>query len=417
MTLDITQFTPALKQRYPNWAIQMLTYKNRPAYAMTPKFEDFTGDVIKFPLKYGNTQNVSSTFALANAMTDYSKLVAFLLTRTKKYSNGKISNEVMEAAKSANSPGSFLSSLETEIDSVLDALANSKAQDLFKTGTGTLAQLSAGAGNPTTTLTLASYSDSVFFEVGMQLSAAATDGGAIGAGQYATVTAVDRAAGTVTLDTDVSGLGAPWLASWYIYRYGDTNLCMSGIPAWVPYGAGRAAALAASFYGVTRSTDAVRLGGFYKDVSASPIEEGLIDGLNISSHLGGGMYDVVFMNQIDFSTLEKALGAKVQRVQISTEITEGEEVRGKIGFNAIEVYYQNGSVKIVGDRYVPKGYCFPMQLDVWKLCSLGPDIRLFEGDGLKMIRSYNSDALEFRAFSYSNLYCQAPGFNSVLKIA
>jgi hypothetical protein len=414
--LDIAQFTPALKQRYPNWAIQMLTYKNRPAFAMVPKFTDFSGDVIKFPLRFGNPQNVSSTFALANAMTDYSKLEAFLLTRKKKYSNGKISNEVMEAAKSANSPGSFLSSLEVEIDGTLDALANSLAQDLFKSGTGTLAQIKAGTV-PALTIELANYSDSVFFEVGMQLAAAATDGGAIAAGQYATITKVDRSAGILTVDTDVSGLGTPWLASWYIYRYGDTNLTMSGIPAWLPYGAGRAAALAATFYNVTRNVDDVRLGGFYKDESANPIEEGLIDGLNAGSHIGGGMYDVVFANQLDFSTLEKAMGAKVQRVQISTEITEGEEVRGKIGFNAIEVYYQNGSVKVVGDRYVPKSYMFPMQLDVWKLCSLGEAIRLFEGDGLKMIRSYNSDALEFRSFSYSNLYCQAPGFNSVLKIA
>jgi hypothetical protein len=414
--LDIAQFTPALKQRYPNWMIEMLTYKNRPAFAMIPKMTEFTGDVIKFPLKYGNPQNVSSTFSVANAMGDFSRLEAFLLTRKKKFSNGKISNEVMEAAKSANSPGSFLSSLETEIDGVLDALANSLAQDLFKTGTGSLAQVKT-ATVPNTTITLPNYSDSVFFEVGMQLAAAATDGGAPAAGQYTTITKVDRSNGVLTVDTDVSGLGAPWLADWFIYRHGDTNLTISGIPAWIPYGAGRAAALAASFYNVTRNTDDVRLGGFYKDVSASPMEEGLVDGLNAASHIGGGNFDVVFMNQLDFSTLEKALGSKVQRVQVSTEITEGETVRGKVGFNAIEIYYQNGSVKIVGDRYVPRGYCVPMQLDTWKMCSLGETTRLFEGDGLKMIRSYNSDALEFRAFSYSNLYCTAPGFNAFLKIA
>jgi len=123
------------------------------------------------------------------------------------------------------------------------------------------------------------------------------------------------------------------------------------------------------------------------------------------------------MNPMDFSTLEKALGSKVQRVQVSSEIKEGGTVRGVVGFNALEIYYAGGSVKVIADRFCPKGYAHALTMDTWKLCSIGSAVRLFDGDGLKMLRSSNADSISFRIFSYSNLYCTGPGKNAILKIA
>jgi hypothetical protein len=102
---------------------------------------------------------------------------------------------------------------------------------------------------------------------------------------------------------------------------------------------------------------------------------------------------------------------------MSSEIKENGIVRGVVGFNALEVYYSAGAVKIVADRAVPRGSVCAMQLDTWKLCSIGSLVRLFDGDGLRILRSYNSDSITFRAFSYSNLYCTGPGKNAIIKIA
>lgn len=411
--LDTTTFAAALKQRYPDWMIKKQTYKNRPLYALLPKFEDFSGDVIKFPSYWGNPQNVSATFSTANAISSNSKLDAFLVTRKKMYSMGKVSNEVMEASK--GNAAAFMSAIETEVNGALDSLANAISQVLAKTGTGSLAQVKS-ATVPSTTITLARPEDAVYFEVGMQLVASAADAGSPVEAQYTTVTRVNRNAGTLVVDTDVSGLGTPWLADWYIKRRGDSNAVISGLLGWMPY-ENRAATLASTWYGVDRQQDDVRLAGVVYDATAATIEEGLVDGLNFSANAGGGKFDYLFVNPMDFSTLEKSLGSKVQRVQVSTEIVEGEKVMAALGFNALEIYYEGGSVKVLSDRYIPKNYCFAMQMDTWKLCSLGPCVRLFKGDGLDMLRSSNDDAVEFRCFSYANLYNTAPGCNAVIKIA
>jgi hypothetical protein len=183
----------------------------------------------------------------------------------------------------------------------------------------------------------------------------------------------------------------------------------------VPYD-NRASRLAATFFNVVRSADTTRLGGLYYDGSGSNYEEALIDGLNLA-YREGAEIDMVFMNPIDVAQLIKILGSKVQRVQLSAEIKEGGKSMAAIGFNGIEVYYSGGSAKVIADRNVPKNRAFGLTMNTWKLCSLGKAVRLFEADGLKMLRSSNSDALDIRCFSYSQLGCNAPGRNIQIKLA
>lgn len=409
MGLD-TNFSSALKQRYPDWMIQKLVYTNRPFMAMIPKFEDAVGDVVKFPLVYADAQNTSATFATALAGTSGVQTSAFLVTRKSHYSLASLSNESIEASK--NNQGAFLQYLETSVSSAINSLSNQLAMFMYRDGTGAVGVEASDTGSGPTTITLSDANDIVHFEKGMQVQAWPSGGGVRGA--TGTITAVDRINGTFTCTEDLS----TWAASDYISVVGNKDSVISGVSAWIPIGtSARTTALASSFYGVTRSTDDVRLGGVYLDKSGSAIEEGLVDGLNKAIQLGDGNFDVVFMNPMDFSTLEKALGSKVQRVQVSSEIREGGTVRGVVGFNALEIYYAGGSVKVVADRFCPKGYAYALTLDTWKMCSIGSAVRLFDGDGLKILRSYNADSITFRVFSYSNLYCTGPGKNAILKIA
>lgn len=408
MSLD-TNFSAALKQRYPDWAIQMLVYKNRPGLAMLPKFEDAVGDVIKYPLVYADLQNTSADFATANAGTSGVQTSAFLVTRKAHYSLGSLSNETIEASK--NNQGAFMQYLETSVNSALNSLSNQVSMLAQRDGSGSVGAVTSAVGAGPTVVTLATAEDVVNFEVGMQVQAWPI-GGAVRAA-VGTITAVNRELGTFTTGADTS----TWQAADLISVKGNKDVVINGIQSWIPVGSGRTSALAASYYGVTRNIDSTRLGGVYIDKSASPIEEGMIDGLNLAHNIGDGLFDVALVNPMEFSTIEKALGSKVQRVQVSQEVKEGGIVRGVVGFNALEIYYAAGSVKIVADRSVPKGFMHALQLDTWKLCSIGPVVRLFDGDGLKILRSYNSDSITFRVFSYSNLYCTAPGKNAVIKIA
>ncbi len=48
--------------------------------------------------------------------------------------------------------------------------------------------------------------------------------------------------------------------------------------------------------------------------------------------------------------------------------------------------------------------------------TIGEAVRLFDGDGLNMIRDPNADALLIRCFSYGQMSCRAPGWNCVVTL-
>ena len=409
MTLDISAFSAGLKQIYPEWQIERLTYQNNPFYALVEKQEDFYGEVLKFPTIYGNPQNRSNTFSNAVAQSTSSLLKGFLLTRKSNYSLASISNEAMEASQS--SEGAFLEAAKLEIDGALASLARSLSIQCFRSGTGAIGKVKS-ATSPSTTVELSIIEDVVNFEVGQKLNASLTDGGGSLRSDKPTITAIDRITGILTVTPTVAGT---WVAGDYIFADGDYDAALSGLDAWLPYD-NRATRLASTFFNVTRSSDGTRLGGLIYDGSSSNYEEALIDGLNLA-YREGAECDMVFMNPIDIATLVKILGSKVQRVQVTAEIRNGQQQMAAIGFNGIEVYYSGGTAKVIADRNVPRYRAFGLTMNTWKLCSLGKAVRLFEADGLKMLRSSNSDALDIRCFSYAQLGCRAPGKNIQIKLA
>ncbi len=75
-----------------------------------------------------------------------------------------------------------------------------------------------------------------------------------------------------------------------------------------------------------------------------------------------------------------------------------------------------GPIKIVPDQNCPSDTAFMLQMDVWKLYSLGKAPKILDTDGLKMLREAASDAVEVRIGYYAQLGCRAPGFNVNLKL-
>jgi len=404
MALDLVSFSAALKQHYPDWKIENLVYQSNPFMALVPKYEQFGGEVLKMPLIYGNPQNRSATFSTANSGTSNSSLKAFLLTRSADYSIAEISNEVILASE--GDANAFLRAATVEIDGALHALGRSVATKLFRSGSGSIGKVSSYTA-ATKTIVLTVAEDIVNFEVGMTLQGSLTDGGGAGvkAGTCKVVT-VDRIAGSLTIDVDITG---GWAAADFVFVAGDYDLALKGMDAWLPYD-NRATKLAASYFGVTRSADATRLGGLVYDGAALPIEEALINALALVGREGGNP-DHVFMNFADWSNLVKALGSKVMYIDVKA----GYE--GALGFTGIVVNGPRGAVKVLPDVNCPKGDAFIVQLNTWQLASLKKAVNLFDTDGLRMLRSSSADSLQIRCFSYAQLGCSAPGYNMHLRLA
>ena len=410
-SLDITAFSAALKTLYPSEAIRNLVYQNNPLFALIPKDESFTGASSTEPITYGTPQNRSNTFSGANTVNTTSLIKAFLLTRKQNYSMASIANEALMASR--DDKGAFLRAAKYEIDNALLALTRSIAQQVYRSGTGTVGQISASAtiNSSSTAVAMINPEQIVNLEVGMALAFSATDGGAARSGT-AYVVMIDRAAGTFLCSGTVNGAPASLASlvsgvavSDYIYQNaGDVNLAITGLAGWL---AGSDIANSGdSFFGINRAADKVRLGGIKYDGSSQTVEEAIIDAAGVIAR-EGGRPDMLFISFKDFRNLVKAVGSR----QIYTDVNV-DEAKVRIGFTALVLNTAVGAVKVVPDLNCPVGVAFLLQMDTWKLKSLGEAVNLFDGDGLMMIRDASSDALNIRCFSYAQVSCRAPGFNA-----
>lgn len=413
--LDITTFDSALKELYTKDKVEKLVYSNYPLLASIPKQTDFVGKNYVVPVYYGNPQGRSATFtrAQASGLRDNSKTVDFSLTRVKDYGIVTIDAETMEA--SSNDKGAFLKARETEIDGIISSLSTSLATQIVRGGWGDIGRVGSFA---TTTITLASVADVVNFEVGQELvvAAAANTGNirAVGTstnGLY--ITGINRDTGVLTFGFDVDDAtnGIPAIAnSDYIFARGDRDeasspvmLRMVGLDAWVPV----TAPTATSFLGVDRTRDVTRLGGLRRDVTSLPIEEALLDGAAYASR-EGAKPDSYFMNPMRYVDLVKALGSKVQYVDV--------QASENVGFRGITIQGPMGAIKVLADPTIPTDRCYGLTTSSWELKSLGDLIRPLNSDGLEMLRMSTRDGYEVRYGYYANLACHAPGKNIVLSI-
>lgn len=404
MSLDLQSFDAALKQHYTNDTVEMMVYKDNPLLALLPKYEDFGGRNLPIPLIYGNPQGRSATFSNAQnrGQVTSSKLADFVLTRVKDYSIATIDNETLEASK--GNANAFMEAATTEIDGAINSLTRSLATAAFRSGFGDLAQVGSINVNEITLLSEESVTN---FEVGMVLVASATQGSSVLRVGSAIVESVNRAEGKITVDNAAAITGLA--ANDYLFVQGDrensatpTRLKISGLEAWVP----QSSPSSSPFFGVDRSVD-TRLGGLRIDGSSLPIEEALIDGASLAAREGGKI-DYFFMSYEKYAELEKALGSKVQYIDMFAN--------AQVSFRGITINGPRGPIKCVPDQNCPSDRIFGLQLDMWKLYSLGKAVRVIDTDGLQMLRQANADGVEVRYGFYGNLGCRAPGYNINIKV-
>jgi hypothetical protein len=402
--LDLTAMNAALKELYDGQTVENLVYADNPFAALVPKKTDFGGKYKPIPIITGASQGRSSTFSNAQTNQSAVNIESFLLTRASDYSIAQIDNQTMLASRTDKM--AFLEGSKVVIDGALRSLTLSMASAQYRSGTGSIGQI-ATAGITAGVITLANSADVVQFEVNMTLQANATDGGTPRA-TLGYIVAVNRSGGTITVsDVSMGGAaGSPvgWQAADYLLVQGDVNAKMKGLAAWVP----TSAPGATSFFGVDRSVDTVRLGGVRYDGSAQSIEEAAIDGSALIAR-EGGKPDHFFVNFASYSALEKALGSKVQYVDLKGP--------AEIAFRGIMINGANTMIKVIPDRNQRPLTGHMLQLNTWCMNSLGdaPQILRY-GDGLEMLRVYNADAGEVRCGYYGQVSTNAPGWNGVIQL-
>jgi hypothetical protein len=405
-SFDLGAANAALKELYDDQKIANLVYKNNPFLAMVPKMEEFGGKYMPIPLIVNTSQGRSATFSSAQGNQTAATVESFALTRVANYSIAQIDNQTMLASKTDKM--AFINGATVVIDGAIRALTNSLATQIFRDGSGAIGVVSASStlGN----IVLTNASDIVNFEVNMTLEARDPSTGTLRTGGPAYVVAVNRTTGVVQVSGSMGGAVGVGLGSWAaaaldtVNVVGDYNLGIKGLAAWVP----TSSPTSASFFGVDRSVDPTRLGGVRFNGSSQSIEEAVIDASLLVAR-EGGTPDVCIMNFASYAALEKSLGAKAQYISFDGP--------AKLYYPGILINGAAGQIKVFPDRSCPAKTAYLLQMDTWKLYSLGPAPHIAKyADGLEMLRVYNSDAAELRVVSYANLGCNAPGFNAVVQL-
>lgn len=408
--IDLTSLNPVLKELYDDQKVLNEVYKTNPLLAMIPKMTEAGGKYYPQPVQIGVSQGRSATFSTAQNNQTSDVFREFLVTLASDYSLATLDNKTLLSARTDKQ--AFVNAAKVQVDGAIRSIKNSLGSAMFRSGTGSIGQISSIT---TGVIVLASALDVVQFEIGMVIQANATDGGTPRAA-LGYVISVDRSAGTVTVSASLGGVaGSPsgWTASDYLLVQGDNNAKISGLAGWLPF---IAPTSGDNFYGVDRSIDTVRLAGNRKDASNQSIEEGIQDFLTQIA-INDGAPDYFITNPNSYVALQKALGSKAQIVELAAEM--GKDYRAVVGFKALEIQMSGMTVKVLQDRNCPAQLGYALQMDTWKLISLGdaPQILTYGAEGLEVLRVSNADAAELRVGYYANLVCEAPSYNGVIKLS
>lgn len=398
----LTTFDFAIKEHYTPEMVENLVYQSNPLLALMPKYEEMRGEYFVQPVQYADIQSRSATFSTAQSLSQSSALkgIKFNISRVKNYALATIDNEAMEASK--GNANAFMELATNVIDTAIHSLSRDLAIGLYGDTSGARGQVNAEPAETsgTFTITLKDPEQVTNFEVGMSLVIySAKTGGSQrnsdGSDTVWPIAAVNRTTGVLTLTGDYTSSGTI-AANDHLFAEGDRGLKMAGLEAWLPE-----TVTSASFFGVDRTADATRLGGLRYDGSAQPIEEALIDALYLSGREGARI-DHMFMNFKKYAELEKSLGSKV--VYDTLQV-------GQVGFQAIRLAGPRGIVKVVADQNCPSELAFGLQLDTWKLGSIGKAVSPAANDGNRWLRQTSDDGVELRYRFYGNVICKAPGNN------
>ncbi len=412
---DTTTFAALLKNHYYGTknTIPDLTYGESPFFSLVTKKED-AGLTNVWPILYGHNPNASATFSDAQTYAGGSKSKAWNVTLVDHYVVATLTGRLIAVTK--GDLNAFMRAATLEVDSAFSGSARRLSLHMFRDGWGDLGQVNETSG---TTVTLYDQTNqrkdyARNFEVGMKICFSDTQASAVlrDTADFLGVTAVDEAAGTLTVDATLANISGIATKD-FIFPKGEressttpTRLVMSGLGAWVPTTSPDSTA----YFGVDRTAHLTRLAGQRVTGTAKYIKE-VVRELAVKISAAGGKPDYCFIGYDRWENLAAELSGNIEYMDIKPGETAVH------GFRAIVINGPKGPIKIMADNACPEDRMYMLQLDTWTLLSAGKHVRFLDEDDQQMLRQSTSDGYEIRVGGYHQLVCTAPGFNGVATLS
>ena len=418
MSLDLTAAGSFLKQRYQGFPeVKALGFQQNPLFAVLPKDSGGGGLGDKIPMRYASVNARSATFAQAQtlAASNASKHTHWQITYHNDYSLARITGKARAAAR--NDLVAFIRAIDPEIESAFASAYRSIERDLFGVGDGFLGVGDGAWTVASTTLTLTDASQAHNFEVGMEVGAAANNTSTPRTGT-ATITAIDRDAGTLTTDSNWSAQITSIANTDSIFPAGDyvsasDRLKLRGLRAWAPDTAPTAGD---NFFGVDRSVDVQRLAGIRYDASGGvPLDEALVNAQSIAGQ-NGAYPNVCVMNDVEYRKLLNLLGAKKEYNSLPGIDEKGNPL-ADISFRTVMLHGSKNDIHVMPNPFCPYDRSFMFDLQQIKLVSMGEFPGILDDDGQQILRIADADGVECRIGGYAQLVTQNAGSIVNIKLA
>jgi hypothetical protein len=386
-----------LRRRYQS-GVPQAQFTKFPVINEVDKKTDWTGDDYAIAIETESPQGLGPDIPSAQAAAAQSVFYRAAITRKEYYGLVRIKGQALRTA-TQKSEGALVDLWTHELDGI--ELSFLKELEILSMGSGNGVIGTIASGQATTQITLTVAEDAANFAVSqrVQLVSDTTLSPTVRPG-VGVITAVDRAAGKLTLAASWTSTFSGATAGDSIVRYGEAavsgeNTVPAGMRQWLIGGS-----TPGIWKGLPRNNDPVRLASQVMDMTGLPMAESIIDLESLIQIQGHEPKLKLICNPRDFRQVKKTLYGKVTFASGGGTPT--------IGFDGANWQGNNGMIPALLSPFCPKNNVFLKRMDRFCLYSAGGAPMPMNFGKENMITLATDDAAEARIGVYGEFGESAP---------
>ena len=398
-----------LRELWPQNKIYELLFSESPLVGLVKKDTSFYEKTRHIGVGYGIPQGIGMRFEDAKQFKSPSKAIEFAITPVSYYGAFSLEGRLMRQAKS--NKAIIVDPMKRESKNMFLGMKRRWARDIHGNGGGAIGRILSTSDPTTNTITLDTAADIRCFEPGMALQSGTTDGssGSVDTG-YVTIASIGGTASapTITIDQSAWNVGLPAITTTsYLFPYGCFGGVWSGLDSWCPNHSGSPGTL----FGGNRNLYADRLAGKVISVGGLGMRQAFLRMARVSFDSFGSPDTILTSSRTGASRANERRSATMLSSTTAPAQGVGTFQVG-VEYEAIKLVGVNGPLKVIADPDMPDAYSRCLQMDTFTLASTGELLSWIDGSSPDNPRTEDaSDAVECRAVSDSQLYCEAPGAN------
>ena len=360
-----------LKESYEEKDVQNLLERNSPTLAKIKKVPGY-GKYYVIPMLYSRGGGVAGDFTLLTATSAASNATA-KVPWGQCFSRFDISPKEHLASDNGGGDGAFIQFIREYFFASNEALRKTISNAIFGMGYSEVAPLKAVDGAGKLFFTVSSYA-AMSLDIGSKIlfTTGPTPGGVLRNATPSVVQKIqDNGNDTVTIYVVAAYDAAVAIGDWVeIYGFRDSGskpLLFVGLRGWLPTIGNRTGAtwltyIGTDFFGLNRSLHVTRMAGqFYVNSGAEKYADMIVKGVRYCRR-GGGVPDMIILNDVDFGTIIGEVKAATTFFQKINGPDQAGELKATNGLTSMMFAFSSTWIQyVIDDPYCPVGIAYILE--------------------------------------------------------